>query len=91
MLVLTVLLFKGVPGGFVPEEDNGYFLINVQLPDASSLQRTDVVCKKIEDILAKTKGIDNYTTIAGYSFSYRCGKFKCCFLFRIYETLGRKN
>ena len=67
ILVLTVLLFKGVPGGFVPEEDNGYFLINVQLPDASSLQRTDVVCKKIEDILAKTKGIDNYTTIAGYS------------------------
>jgi HAE1 family hydrophobic/amphiphilic exporter-1 len=67
ILVLTILLFKGVPGGFVPEEDNGYFLINVQLPDASSLQRTDVVCKKIEDILAKTKGIDNYTTIAGYS------------------------
>ena len=67
ILVLTVLLFKGVPGGFVPEEDNGYFLINVQLPDASSLQRTDVVCKKIEDILAKTKGIDNYTTVAGFS------------------------
>jgi len=67
ILVLTVLLFKGVPGGFVPEEDNGYFLINVQLPDASSLQRTDIVCKKIEDILSKTKGIDNYTTVAGYS------------------------
>jgi HAE1 family hydrophobic/amphiphilic exporter-1 len=67
ILVLTVLLFKGVPGGFVPEEDNGYFLINVQLPDASSLQRTDIVCKKIEDILAKTKGIDNYTTVAGFS------------------------
>jgi len=67
ILVLTVLLFKGVPGGFVPEEDNGYFLINVQLPDASSLQRTDIVCKKIEDILAKTKSIDNYTTVAGFS------------------------
>jgi HAE1 family hydrophobic/amphiphilic exporter-1 len=67
ILVLTMLLFKGVPGGFVPEEDNGYFLINVQLPDASSLQRTDLVCKKIEDILAKTKSIDNYTTIAGFS------------------------
>jgi HAE1 family hydrophobic/amphiphilic exporter-1 len=67
ILVLTVLLFKGVPGGFVPEEDNGYFLINVQLPDASSLQRTDIVCKKIEDILGKTKGIDNYTTVAGFS------------------------
>ena len=67
ILVLTLLLFKAVPGGFVPEEDNGYFLINVQLPDASSLQRTDLVCKKVEQILAETPGIDNYTTISGYS------------------------
>jgi len=67
VLVLTMLLFKGVPGGFVPEEDNGYFLVNVQLPDASSLQRTDEVCRKVERILAETKGIDNYTTISGYS------------------------
>jgi HAE1 family hydrophobic/amphiphilic exporter-1 len=67
ILVFTLILFKGVPGGFIPEEDNGYFLINVQLPDASSLQRTDLVCKKIENILAKTESIDNYTTVAGYS------------------------
>jgi HAE1 family hydrophobic/amphiphilic exporter-1 len=68
IVVLTLLLFKGVPGGFVPEEDNGYFLINVQLPDASSLQRTDLACKKIEEILAQEKSIDNYTTLSGYSF-----------------------
>ena len=67
VVVLTLLLFKGVPTGFVPEEDNGYFLLNVQLPDGSSLQRTDAVCQKIEAILADTKGVDNYTTIAGYS------------------------
>jgi hydrophobic/amphiphilic exporter-1 (mainly G- bacteria), HAE1 family len=67
ILVLTLLLFRTVPNGFVPEEDNGYFLINVQLPDASSLQRTDLVCKKIEQVLSETEGIDNYTTIAGYS------------------------
>ena len=68
IVVLTLLLFKGVPGGFVPEEDNGYFLINVALPDASSLQRTDLACKKIEQILANEKSIDNFTTVAGYSF-----------------------
>ncbi|MGE5845203.1 MAG: efflux RND transporter permease subunit, partial [Ignavibacteria bacterium] len=67
VLFVTIILFRRVPGGFVPEEDNGYFLINLQLPDASSLQRTDEVCKKVEKILAETKGIDNYTTIAGYS------------------------
>jgi HAE1 family hydrophobic/amphiphilic exporter-1 len=63
----TVVVMKAVPGGFVPEEDNGYFLINVQLPDASSLQRTDAVCRKVEKILQQTEGIDNATTIAGYS------------------------
>ncbi len=63
-----MILFKGVPSGFVPEEDNGYFLVNVMLPDASSLQRTDLACKKIEQILANEKSIDNYTTISGYSF-----------------------
>ena len=45
LLALTVLmggLFGMVPGGFVPEEDQGYFLVNVQLPDASSLERTQV-------------------------------------------------
>jgi HAE1 family hydrophobic/amphiphilic exporter-1 len=67
VMVALVFLLKSVPMGFVPEEDNGYFLINVQLPDASSLQRTDVVCRKVEAILADTKGIGNYTTIAGYS------------------------
>ena len=67
LIALIVVLFRAVPGGFVPEEDNGYILINLQLPDASSLQRTDEVCRKVEAILADTKGVDNYTTLAGYS------------------------
>ena len=67
VVVALVFLLKSVPTGFVPEEDNGYFLMNVQLPDASSLQRTDEVCRKVEAILADTEGIDNYTTVSGYS------------------------
>jgi HAE1 family hydrophobic/amphiphilic exporter-1 len=67
LVVLMLVLFKTVPSGFVPEEDNGYILLNVQLPDAYSLQQTDEVCRKIETILQETKAIDNYTTIAGYS------------------------
>ena len=70
LVILTVVmasLFGAVPGGFVPEEDEGYFLINVQLPDAASLQRADVVTAKIERILEQTPGIDSITSIAGYS------------------------
>ncbi len=41
----------------MPDEDQGYFFLNVQLPDAASLQRTDAVCRKVEAILAKTEGV----------------------------------
>ena len=43
LTVIMAGLFGAVPGGFVPEEDQGYFLVNIQLPDAASLQRTDEV------------------------------------------------
>jgi HAE1 family hydrophobic/amphiphilic exporter-1 len=60
-------LGKSVPSSFLPDEDQGYFFLNVQLPDASSLQRTDAVCREVEAILGKTKGVRYYNTIAGFS------------------------
>jgi len=70
-MVLSGLLAKRLPSGFLPNEDQGYFFLNVQLPDASSLQRTDAVCQKIEQMLSDKngsgKGIKYVTTIAGYS------------------------
>ena len=57
-----------VPGGFIPEEDMSYFLINVQLPDAASLQRADAITRQVEDILAGHQDMVDYvTTAAGYS------------------------
>ena len=70
-LVAVIFLMSGlfgmVPGGFVPEEDQGYFLVNVQLPDAASLERTDVITAQIEDILNNTEGVDSVTAVAGFS------------------------
>jgi HAE1 family hydrophobic/amphiphilic exporter-1 len=60
-------LFSIVPGGFVPEEDQGYFLVNIQLPDAASLERTDAATARVEQILAETDGIEFVTALAGYS------------------------
>lgn len=56
-----------VPGGFIPEEDMGYFFVNVQLPNAASIQRTDVVAKQIEEILMQYEEIEYVTTATGYS------------------------
>ena len=64
---LTVRLVGRIPGGFVPEEDQGYLLINAALPDASSLQRSDAVMRKIEKVLAETEGVKGYNTITGFS------------------------
>jgi hydrophobe/amphiphile efflux-1 (HAE1) family protein len=65
--VLLSVLFGVVPNGFVPEEDQGYFLVNVQLPDAASLERTDKVVASIEDILQETAGVELVTAVGGYS------------------------
>ena len=60
-------LMKNVPGGFVPEEDEGYFLMGALLPDAASSERTDSVTHKVETILKQIPEIKSYTVINGYS------------------------
>src|SRR5262245_40171864 len=67
MAVAAGLFGSRLPSSFLPEEDQGYFYMNVQLPDAASLQRTDVVCKQIEEMLKNTDGVQSYNTIVGYS------------------------
>jgi HAE1 family hydrophobic/amphiphilic exporter-1 len=67
MCVAIVLLGKKIPGGFVPEEDQGYVLANVKMQDATSLQRTDETAKKVEQILMATPGVASVVTITGYS------------------------
>lgn len=64
---LSAWLGGRLPTAFLPDEDQGYFYAGVQLPNAASLQRTDEVCKKIEQILADTPGIEYTTKIAGYN------------------------
>ena len=72
LLLLGVTLATGflgsrLPGGFLPEEDQGYLYLAVQLPNAASLQRTDAVCRQIEQILAETPGVASYNTVVGFS------------------------
>jgi HAE1 family hydrophobic/amphiphilic exporter-1 len=67
LMGLSVVLVRRIPSGFVPEEDEGYIMVNVQLPDAASLDRSDEVAKKVEAILGRTEGIASYTTVTGYS------------------------
>ena len=66
-VVLIAILGARIPGGFLPEEDQGYFYLNVQLPDSASLQRADAAAHEIEGILARTPGVQSYNTVVGFS------------------------
>src|SRR5512138_2102339 len=79
--VIAVIVARRIPAGFVPDEDNGYFFANIQLPDASSLERTDAVAKKVEEIIGKAPGVEYVTTITGYSMVSGAFASNTAFLF----------
>ena len=64
---LAVILFIKWPSTFIPEEDDGYFLAVVQLPPASSLERTETVGREINEILNSYPEVKNYIGISGFS------------------------
>jgi len=67
MTLGTGLIGSRVPGGFLPEEDQGYMYAGVQLPDAASLQRTEATMRILEKILMNTPGVEYCTAVSGYS------------------------
>jgi HAE1 family hydrophobic/amphiphilic exporter-1 len=64
---VAVWLGKELPSGFLPDEDQGYAFVNMQLPVASSLQRTDEAAKQVEAVLAQTPGVEYTTSVIGFS------------------------
>ncbi|HEY5228441.1 MAG TPA: efflux RND transporter permease subunit, partial [Opitutaceae bacterium] len=61
------LLSRRIPTSFLPEEDQGYVYVGLQLPNASSLQRTSEVAAKVEEIMKNTPGVRTYTSVIGFS------------------------
>ena len=72
LLLLGVALAAGwfgsrLPGGFLPDEDQGYVFAGLQLPNAASLQRNDDASRKIEEMIMKTPGVHSVTAVLGFS------------------------
>jgi HAE1 family hydrophobic/amphiphilic exporter-1 len=65
--VVAVGMGKHLPTSFIPEEDQGYAFLQIQLPDAASLQRTDAVMRKLDEMLAHTHGVQSFSGISGFS------------------------
>ncbi len=67
LIGLTYWEFKRVPTGFIPNQDKGYLLLNVQLPDAASVERTQRVMARIEEIAHEIPGVAHTLGISGQS------------------------
>jgi hydrophobe/amphiphile efflux-1 (HAE1) family protein len=67
LLVLTYFRFVSAPTGFIPQQDKGYVLLNVQLPDSASVGRTQKVMAHIESIARDTPGVEHTVGISGQS------------------------
>jgi HAE1 family hydrophobic/amphiphilic exporter-1 len=68
VLGLGAVFFSGrVPSSFLPDEDQGYVYINMQLPNAASLERTSAAARQVEQILADTPGVEYTTSVVGFS------------------------
>jgi len=67
LLALTWWGFTHTPTGFIPQQDKGYLLVNVQLPDASSVWRTEKAVQHVEKIARATAGVKHTVAISGQS------------------------
>ena len=68
---VVCLLYVNLPSSFLPAEDQGYFITNIQLPVGAAKTRTDVVLHQVEDYFLKQPEIESFITVAGFSFNGR--------------------
>jgi len=90
--VMAGFFGKQLPVSFLPDEDQGYVFAGLQLPDAASLQRTDAVTKKAEEIIMKTPGVKYCTAVVGYSMlSGVANTYSSFFFVTLEEWAARKK
>ncbi|HTT75569.1 MAG TPA: multidrug efflux RND transporter permease subunit, partial [Candidatus Binataceae bacterium] len=81
LVYLAYNLFKVVPTGFIPTQDQGYLMVNVQMPDASSIERTDAVVTQLSRLARETKGVQDAFAVAGFSILSRANSSAAGLLF----------
>ncbi|HUX66861.1 MAG TPA: efflux RND transporter permease subunit, partial [Terriglobales bacterium] len=78
---LDVIIGGRLPTSFLPQEDYGFLFMNVQLPPAASLERTDAVTRRIDQLLSRTPGVLGFTTVDGFTLTTRVSTTNSAFYF----------
>ncbi len=89
--VLGGFFGRAIPTSFLPDEDQGYLFAGLQLPNASSLQRTDAVVRQAEEILKNTPGIKYYSSVVGFSLLSGVNNTYSAFFFITLEEWAKRK
>jgi hydrophobe/amphiphile efflux-1 (HAE1) family protein len=90
--VLAGFFSAKLPSSFLPDEDQGYMYLNLQLPSAASLQRTEATAHEIEDTLAKTPGVESTASVIGFSLlSLTRSSYNAFFFITLKDWKDRKK
>jgi multidrug efflux pump subunit AcrB len=91
LVALTGYGFAKAPTGFIPEQDQGYLLVNVTLPDAASVQRTADVIKQLDEIALSTPGVNQTLSVAGFSAFLQCDSSNWGTVFVILDDFSKRT
>jgi hydrophobic/amphiphilic exporter-1 (mainly G- bacteria), HAE1 family len=84
-------IYGSMPTGFLPNEDQGAFIVDVQLPDGASLNRTQKVIDEVDKVIADTKGVKNVITVFGYSLLSGTSSSNVGFAIAILENWSKRE
>ena len=84
-------LFKATPTGFLPEEDQGAFFVEVRLPDGATLGRTSTATAEVEDILRGMPAISDVTTVLGYSMLNGLAQSNSAFMIALLKPFAERE
>jgi hydrophobe/amphiphile efflux-1 (HAE1) family protein len=90
-IALAVLLFQRIPRSFLPSEDKGYFAAAIQLPDAASIQRTNAVIERVEQILLADPGVKDVVVLAGLDIILGANQTNSATLFATLKPWGERT
>jgi len=91
LAALAIFGLGSLPTGFVPQEDEGYCFVNVQLPDGASIERTREALDEVNEMVGSIDGIDNYLTIAGYSIVSGSASSNTGFLVVVFDPWSERK
>jgi multidrug efflux pump len=91
LLFMTWWVFQRAPTGFIPQQDQGRLIVNIQLPDSASLQRTEAAVAKVVAVARRTPGVRHVVAIAGLSFILQANSSNFASMFMVLDPFHERQ